>query len=386
MLRRHAAWLKRHELEGMKLPIRYRRRAVNFLEKASVEAFAPEFKAKGWDDVGFVVIDTLIKAMPGGTDSEAKDMNVFFTHARWLHEKLGNITLVIVHHALKYDDIVRGSGVLGGDVDGLILVKQAGAADKDKEKTPEEKQADFQRIMNEKPGEKALDVSAVFFRDADNFEPFRIAVKMFPVRTAAGVQDVPAVWDRIDKPAVESPTKADERHADSILVTLFKNFPADGALSADLQAKWTTETECSEKTYKRGLRVLRQRGRIVGGEKQGVKIRLNPEVYNLDGVKAGSGVKGSVPKGLTPLTPLDQGHLTPVDPALTPDPTLLEVESKNAQPVQQCGEGEVQPEPTDGNQQDIDSPTVSSADAKQLLLEEVERLSQREAKPRGRKA
>jgi hypothetical protein len=376
MLRRQAAWKKAHGLEGKKLPIRYRRRAVNFLERASVVAFAAEFKAHDWGDVGFVVIDTLIKAMPGGTDSEAKDMNVFFTNVRWLHEELGNITLVIIHHALKYDDIVRGSGVLGGDVDGLLLVKRAGA-DKDKEETAEEKQAAFDRILKEKPGDKALDVSAVFFRDADEFAPFRIAVKLFPVMTAAGTQQVPAVVDRIEKPAAEDASKADNKHADSIRLMLFKEFPAEGAFSADLQAKWTTANDVSEKTYKRGIKLLRKRGQIAGGLKQGVKIRLANSEYNLDTEKAGSGVKGSGPKDLTPLTPPDRGHLTPLDPGLTPDPTLLEVESKKAQPAQQCDEGEVQPPTAEQPQQTVEN----AADSKRILLEELERLN---AKPQDR--
>jgi hypothetical protein len=189
-----------------------------------------------------------------------------------------------VHHSTKYEDVFRGAGALDADLDGMILVKKAGPkkdadknakknANNNADKTPEERAADLKRLLDgnvedaKKPSlveSREIDVSAIHFRDADPFEPFRVALELVEVMTDEGPQLAPAVKDRIDRKADEkSKTKVDLDLNE--MIGVLRVDLNNGATRTSWMVAMREKKGWSEATFDRRLRLVKERGLVIGG-------------------------------------------------------------------------------------------------------------------------
>jgi hypothetical protein len=77
--------------------------------------------------VAAVAVDTLVRAMPGQSDSDGRDMGVFVDNCDYIAQAL-QCLIVVIHHSPRSDATrTRGSNVLDGAADALISVVANGA-------------------------------------------------------------------------------------------------------------------------------------------------------------------------------------------------------------------------------------------------------------------
>lgn len=92
---------------------------VNLLESGNADALAEVVKEMS---VGFVVIDTLNRSIPGGDENSSRDMGAAVEAADHVRRETG-ATVLFLHHATKSGETERGHGSLHGGVDTGIRAK-----------------------------------------------------------------------------------------------------------------------------------------------------------------------------------------------------------------------------------------------------------------------
>lgn len=124
---RMKAWRHQHpEAEGA--PFVMMARSVDLLAPKSdaidiIREAIDEVKAATGQAVGMVVLDTLSRMMPGGVDSEPRDVKAFLENTERLRTEIGAHVMIIHHSGKETDRGMRGSSMLRDYADTVIEIK-----------------------------------------------------------------------------------------------------------------------------------------------------------------------------------------------------------------------------------------------------------------------
>jgi hypothetical protein len=258
LLGRQAAWEKLHGVKAGD-DLRLFRVPVNFFDEPEVNNALMALKIQGFQP-DFVVIDTLARSMSGGKENATEDMSkVFelmdFFRAELLRQQVQEVWsdtgVEIIHHTGKEGIDYRGSSVIKGAVDAMIMAKA---------------------------NDLEITLTSKGYKDAADFEAFTVRCESVSVETEEGPEDVLAVKERTDSPlAAKPPTKAQEdlRKMERVLICIGNK--ATHAQWFEEVHKWTTTTGkdgtvkkgWTERTFDRKLKTLKEQGRVIGGGDQG---------------------------------------------------------------------------------------------------------------------
>ena len=124
---RRKAWLKAHE-DIARPPLVTLERGLDLLAPAGdglevVQEAVNEIKDATGEPVGLIVLDTLSRMMPGGVDSEPRDVKAFLENAERLRADTGAHILIIHHSGKDTDRGMRGSSMLRDYADTVIEIK-----------------------------------------------------------------------------------------------------------------------------------------------------------------------------------------------------------------------------------------------------------------------
>ena len=124
---RMKAWRQRYrEAEGA--PFVMMARSVDLLDAKSdaietIQDAIAEVKDTAGQAVGMIVLDTLSRMMPGGVDSEPRDVKAFLENTERLRTETGAHVMVIHHSGKETDRGMRGSSMLRDYADTVIEIK-----------------------------------------------------------------------------------------------------------------------------------------------------------------------------------------------------------------------------------------------------------------------
>jgi len=124
---RMKAWRQAHP-EGEGAPFVMLPRSVDLLDPKSdaieiIEEATNEIAEATGQEVGLIVLDTLSRMMPGGVDSEPRDVKAFLEHTERLRIETGAHVMIIHHSGKETDRGMRGSSMLRDYADTVIEVK-----------------------------------------------------------------------------------------------------------------------------------------------------------------------------------------------------------------------------------------------------------------------
>jgi hypothetical protein len=261
VLRRVKAWEILHGVEtGDNL--RLLRVPINFFDKPDVMNALTALKMQGFDP-DWVVIDTLARSMSGGKENETADMTKVFEQMDYFRAELvgqqvqdcwSEAGIGIVHHTGKEGIEYRGSSVIKGAVDGLIMTKADGLD---------------------------ITITSKGYKDAAEFVTFAVRCESVEVETEEGPEGVLAVKNRIDAWGDEvapQPTKTQQKWAkmETCLICI-GNKATHAEWFAEVHKQTTTKDKdgkpkpgWSEKTFDRLRKKLVEQGRVgLSGEGQG---------------------------------------------------------------------------------------------------------------------
>jgi hypothetical protein len=258
LLRRQAAWEKLHGVQAGD-DLRLFRVPVNFFDEPEVNNALMALKIQGFQP-DFVVIDTLARSMSGGKENATEDMSKVFELMDFFRAELlrqhvqelwSDTGVEIIHHTGKEWIDYRGSSVIKGAVDGMIMAKAN----------------DLQITLTSKG-----------YKDAADFEAFTVRCESVSVETEEGPEQVLAVKECIGSPsAAKQPTKAEEdlRKMEMILIcmgskkTYTEWFEEVHQQTATKGKDGKPKEGWSQKTFDRKLKKLKEQGRVIGGGEQG---------------------------------------------------------------------------------------------------------------------
>jgi hypothetical protein len=252
LIRRQAAWEKLHGVEANDL--RLLRVPVNFFEPLQVMEALTALKAQGFKP-DFVVVDTLARSMSGGKENTTEDMTKVFEQMDYFRQELvgqqvqelwSDTGILIVHHTDKRGLNYRGSSVIKGAVDALIMAKSS-------------------------KGSVEITLSSEGYKDAADFETFKIYCESMEVMTEEGLQGVLAVKGRVGVSAgtgaaatsAVSSEEANKAEQDLVLmITVLREFFGNRATSGDWQKHMETYHGMgwSKSSFERRVNVLKARG------------------------------------------------------------------------------------------------------------------------------
>jgi hypothetical protein len=259
LLRRQAAWEKMHGVEAGD-DLQLLRVPINFHEDAEVTQALTALKAQGFEP-DFIVIDTLARSMSGGKENVTEDMTKVFEQmdhfrAELLRQQIqefwSDAGMIIIHHADKKGLDYRGSSIIKGFVDAMIMVTTDGLE---------------------------ITLSSKGYKDAADFETFTVRCESISVDTEEGPEGVLAVKERVvsSLQTGKPPTKEEQdlSRMESALVCIGNK--ATYTQWFEEVHKWTTtkgkdgkaREGWSDSTFQRKLRKLKEQGRVTGGENQG---------------------------------------------------------------------------------------------------------------------
>jgi hypothetical protein len=262
VLRRVKAWEKLHGVEiGDNL--RLLRVPINFFDKPDVDNALMALKMQGFEP-DFVVIDTLARSMSGGKENATEDMSQVFEHMDYFRAELlrqqvqdlwTDTGVEIIHHTGKEGIDYRGSSVIKGAVDALIMVK-----------------SDI--------GSLEITLASKGYKDAADFVTFTVGCESVEVETEEGPEGVLAIKGCVDAMGseVKQPTKADQKLAkmETCLICI-GNMASHAEWFVEVHKQTATKDKdgkpkpgWSEKTFDRQRATLVEQGRVVSGDgKQG---------------------------------------------------------------------------------------------------------------------
>jgi hypothetical protein len=190
LLRRQAAW---EQLHGIKAGdgLQFLRLPINFYDKDEVETALAALKTQGFEP-DFVVIDTLQRSMSGGQENATEDMSTVFEHMDFFRTELlgqhvaelwSNAGMLIIHHTGKDGLAYRGSSVIKGAVDALIMVRADGLE---------------------------ITLTSKGYKDVADFDAFKVRCETVEVETEDGAIQVLAVKERVGGPQPSTASKEEE--------------------------------------------------------------------------------------------------------------------------------------------------------------------------------
>jgi hypothetical protein len=283
LLRRQAAWEQLHDIKAGD-GLRFLRVPINFFDEDEVKAALAALKAQGFKP-DFVVIDTLARSMSGGKENATEDMSTVFEHMDFFRAELlgqhvqefwGDVGMTIIHHTGKDGLEYRGSSVIKGAVDALIVAKAE---------------------------DLEITVTSKGYKDAADFETFTVRCESVEVETEDGPEQVLAVKERVDFQASAKPTKEEEDLATMSRVLICLGNKATYTRWFEEVHRWTApkgeskdgnaKEGWSETTFRRKLSKLKELGHVTGGENQGdcYSVVLD-EAKRSRGVQPGEGLGG----------------------------------------------------------------------------------------------
>jgi hypothetical protein len=225
VLRRVAAWEKLH---GFKTGdnLRLLRAPINFFDHADVENALAALKAQGFEP-DFVVIDTLARSMSGGKENATEDMSKVFElmdyfRARLVAEQVrshwSEAGVEIIHHTGKEGIDYRGSPVIKGAVDAMIMAQSNG-----------------------------LEITLISkgYKDAGDFETFSVRCESVSVVTEDGIEEVLAVKQHAGTVGsleyiLNQPLNEGENHARQLVEVMAKRF-TQGATATQFRKQCETD-------------------------------------------------------------------------------------------------------------------------------------------------
>ena len=114
------AWDEQHGIEpSQSYPFHVLNEAVALTNRADADAFVQEVAAL---KPVLIVFDTLSRCLAGADENNQKDMSAAVGVCDTLRQQLG-CCVVLLHHTTKGGDVERGSSVLRGAVDTLLVLK-----------------------------------------------------------------------------------------------------------------------------------------------------------------------------------------------------------------------------------------------------------------------
>lgn len=124
---RRKAWLQAHE-DVERPPVVTLERGLDLLAQGGdglevVQDALAEIKDAIGEPVGLIVLDTLSRMMPGGVDSEPRDVKLFLENAERLRVETGAHIMIIHHSGKDTDRGMRGSSMLRDYADTVIEIK-----------------------------------------------------------------------------------------------------------------------------------------------------------------------------------------------------------------------------------------------------------------------
>lgn len=124
LIQRATAWEARQLLPiGRVADFRVIIRPANLHDPNDAVEVIAEIRALGWDKCDLVVIDTLSRSIPGADENAQKDTSKFVKICDAIRAELDCAALV-VHHASKSKDSMRGSTVLAGAADFVLRAEK----------------------------------------------------------------------------------------------------------------------------------------------------------------------------------------------------------------------------------------------------------------------
>jgi hypothetical protein len=277
LLRRQAAW---EHLHGITIgnDLRFLREPINFYDENEVKAALTALKTQDFIP-DFVIIDTLAKSMSGGKENATEDMSTVFKQIDLFRANVANdISIAIIHHTGKDGLNYRGSSVIKGAVDALIMTK-----------------ADNLEISLTSKG----------YKDAADFQPFKVRCQPVNVDTEDGLEEVLVVKERVLPQTKDEPVEMKEQHAKTLVQIIIQFFP-DGATNTQLEQ----QSGMSDTTFKRALGYAREQKWLIGGGGRGLPYNLNPnKCWQQSGPT--SGPVHPFLKGVDPSGPYEVGSVDP---------------------------------------------------------------------------
>jgi hypothetical protein len=245
VLRRQAAWeMLQHCLVGDNL--RYLRVPINFFNSAEVQESLKALKDQDFKP-DLIVIDTLARSMSGGSENDTGNMSTVFELIEMFRSRLDEAGILIIHHTTKDGLNYRGSSVIPAAVDGLI---------------------------ESKSDDLTITLTSAGFKDAAEFETFKVCCESVLVETADRWEGVLAVKDRIAATDIlNRPADETGQHARELLEIVIKHFAYDGATSTQLRK----QSGMKESTFYRALDRATEAKWLIGGGGRGSRYCLNPD-------------------------------------------------------------------------------------------------------------
>ena len=259
LLRRQRAWERLHGVKAGD-DLCFLRVPINFYDKDEVKAALAALKAQGFKP-DFVVIDTLARSMSGGKENATEDMSTVFEQmdffradllGQQVRELWSDAGMAIIHHTGKDGLEYRGSSVIKGAVDAMIMTK-----------------ADNLEITLTSKG----------YKDVADFETFTVRCESVEVETEDGPEQVLAVKECVaGSQAGAKPTKEEEDLNKMTTVLICLGNKATYTQWFEEVQRWTATKDAdgkvikegwSQKTFDRKLSKLKELGRVAGGENQG---------------------------------------------------------------------------------------------------------------------
>jgi hypothetical protein len=153
LARRMHAWLLKHGANGAALPFRYSEAVPNFRSAEDVTALleaikdlAEEFPANA--PLQLVVIDTLSKALAGGSDTETKDLGPALRSLERIRDHFPGCAVLVLHHPPRGDEIrARGLGALEADTDAQLILEWNEAAQIGRISATKQKDGDTDAVL-----------------------------------------------------------------------------------------------------------------------------------------------------------------------------------------------------------------------------------------------
>lgn len=248
LLARKAAWEKLHGCKVDDENLRFLRMPINFFSSDEVAEALKAFKAQNFEPE-FVIIDTLARSMAGGKESSTEDMSRVFELLEAFRMSLGDATsILLIAHATKDALTYRGSSVIHANADGLIESES-------------------------KTNSLEITLTSKGYKDAADFETFKVRCEVVLIETEVGVQGVFAVKDRVSPLEIlNEPANETERHARQLVRIMVAHFPNE-------KVRWTDFMKKSgmvKTTFNDALKCATEvKGWLVGGD--GKPYHLNPD-------------------------------------------------------------------------------------------------------------
>jgi hypothetical protein len=168
-LGRIKAWQKIHDVPSFEGYLRVLKQMPNLVDPrpGALDDFKRAIEAEKFIP-GVLALDTLNRTMPGANE-DTPSLSLVFDRLAGLQEWLPGLTITVPHHTKKNELVFRGGQVIAGNADGMIYVERP----------------DMQ-VMR-------ANVTCDWFRNAANFAPFSFTCGLRPVLTDEGLQDFAAI-------------------------------------------------------------------------------------------------------------------------------------------------------------------------------------------------